>query len=133
VPTVLKASEAALWDAYDVAMLDLDGVVYVGRDAVPGAPGHLSRARAAGMRLAYVTNNASRTPHSVAEHLRDLGIDVQDEDVVTSAQAAARLLAGQLSRGAAVFVIGGTGLCRTRTRSLRPWCPGSRRTCGGGP
>ena len=59
---MLKASEDALWDAYDVAMLDLDGVVYVGPDAVPGAPEHLAAARQAGMHLAYVTNNASRTP-----------------------------------------------------------------------
>lgn len=107
---VLKASETVLWDAYDVAMLDLDGVVYVGRDAVPGAPGHLAKARAAGMRLAYVTNNASRTPDTVAAHLRDLGIEVADEDVVTSAQAAARLLRQQLPDGAPVFLIGGTGL-----------------------
>jgi HAD superfamily hydrolase (TIGR01450 family) len=107
---VLKASEAPLWDTYDVAMLDLDGVVYVGRDAVPGAPAHLARARAAGMRLAYVTNNASRTPEKVADHLRDLGIDVEDEDVVTSAQAAARLLSTQLPAGSPVFLIGGSGL-----------------------
>ncbi len=65
--SVLQASDGALWDAYDVAMLDLDGVVYVGRDAVPGAPDHLAAARDAGMKLAYVTNNASRTPDTVAD------------------------------------------------------------------
>jgi HAD superfamily hydrolase (TIGR01450 family) len=107
---VLQASQGALWDAYDVAMLDLDGVVYVGRDAVPGAPDHLAAARAAGMKLAYVTNNASRTPDTVADHLRELGIDAADEDVVSSAQAAARLLSEKLPSGAAVFVIGGEGL-----------------------
>jgi glycerol-1-phosphatase len=118
---MLKSSARALWDAYDVAMLDLDGVVYVGRDAVPGAPGHLARARAAGQRLAYVTNNASRTPDTVAQHLRDLGIEVQDEDVVTSAQAAARLLSDQLPEGSTVFVIGGTGLEVALTElGLRP-------------
>jgi HAD superfamily hydrolase (TIGR01450 family) len=62
------------------------------------------------MHVAYVTNNASRPPGAVAEHLRDLGIEVEDGDVVTSAQAAARLLAGRLPAGAAVFVIGGEGL-----------------------
>jgi glycerol-1-phosphatase len=107
---VLQSTDAALWDTYDVAMLDLDGVVYVGPDAVPGAPAHLDRARAAGMHLAYGTNNASRTPHRVAEHLRDLGIDASDEDVVTSAQAAARLLSEQLPAGSAVFLVGGRGL-----------------------
>jgi ribonucleotide monophosphatase NagD (HAD superfamily) len=46
---------------YDVALLDLDGVVYVGPDAVPGVPEALTAARAAGMRLGFVTNNAART------------------------------------------------------------------------
>jgi glycerol-1-phosphatase len=107
---VLKGSERPLWETYDVAMLDLDGVVYVGPDAVPGAPEHLADARAAGLHLAYVTNNASRTPDKVAAHLRELGIDVEDGDVVTSAQAAARLLAEDLPAGSPVFVIGGGGL-----------------------
>ena len=107
---MLRASPEALWSAYDVAMLDLDGVVYIGPEAVPGAPEQLARAAEAGMHLAYVTNNASRTPDTVAEHLRRLGIPVDDGDVVTSAQAAARLLANQLGEGAPVFVIGGEGL-----------------------
>ena len=61
---MLTGSQGPLWDTYDVAMLDLDGVVYIGPDAVPGAPEHLDAARDAGMHLAYVTNNASRTPGS---------------------------------------------------------------------
>ena len=107
---MLNGSERPLWETYDVAILDLDGVVYVGPTAVPGAPGHLADARAAGLHLAYVTNNASRTPDKVAAHLRELGIDVEDGDVVTSAQAAARLLAEDLPAGSPVFVIGGEGL-----------------------
>ena len=107
---MLTGSQGPLWDAYDVAMLDLDGVVYIGPDAVPGAPEHLDAARDAGMHLAYVTNNASRTPATVARHLRELGIAVADEDVVTSAQAAARVLSEMLPDGSAVFVIGGEGL-----------------------
>lgn len=118
---MLKASPDALWTTYDVAMLDLDGVVYVGPDAVPGAPSHLADAAKAGMHLAYVTNNASRPPAAVAEHLRELGIDVADGDVVTSAQAAARLLSEQLDDGAAVFLIGGRGLeIALAERGLRP-------------
>lgn len=118
---MLKASDDALWDTYDVAMLDLDGVVYIGPDAVPGAADHLAAARRAGMQLAYVTNNASRTPAAVAGHLRDLDVEVDDADVVTSAQAAARLLSDQLPEGAAVFVIGGEGLeVALGERGLRP-------------
>ena len=118
---MLAGSDEPLWSAYDVAMLDLDGVVYVGREGVPGATDHLASAREAGMHLAYVTNNASRPPSAVAQHLRDLDIPVDDADVVTSAQAAARLLAGQLPHGAAVFVIGGEGLeVALRDQGLRP-------------
>jgi glycerol 3-phosphatase-2 len=107
---MLGSTDGPLWDRYDVAMLDLDGVVYIGPDAVPRAPEHLARAREAGLHLAYVTNNASRPPEEVAGHLRELGIDVDDSDVVTSAQAAARLLADRLPSGSVVYVIGGEGL-----------------------
>jgi HAD superfamily hydrolase (TIGR01450 family) len=118
---VLGSSDRPLWASYDLAMLDLDGVVYIGPDAVPQAPRHLAAAREAGMSLAYVTNNASRTPAAVAAHLRELGIDVDDGDVVTSAQAAARLLADRLPESTRVFVIGGEGLqVALRERGLEP-------------
>jgi HAD superfamily hydrolase (TIGR01450 family) len=95
---------------YDLAMLDLDGVVYVGSDAVPGAPERVAAARAAGMRVAFITNNASRPPEVVAEHLRELGVEAGPDDVVTSAEAAARVLTERLGAGARVVVLGGQGL-----------------------
>lgn len=105
--------------AYDVALLDLDGVVYVGAQAVPGAPEALSLARSSGMRLAFVTNNASRTSATVASHLESLGIPAPVESVITSAQAAASLLVGMLPAGAAVLVVGGDGLVEAlRERGL---------------
>ena len=107
---MLKECDAALWERYDLGILDLDGVVYIGPDAVAGVPAHLERAAAAGMHLAYVTNSAARPPARVAEHLRELGIPARTEDVVTSAQAAARLVADAVPPGATVFVIGGRGL-----------------------
>jgi HAD superfamily hydrolase (TIGR01450 family) len=109
-PARLKECRTPLSHRYDIAMLDLDGVVYIGPDAVPGAPGQLRAAADAGMRLAYVTNNASRPPAVVAEHLSRLGMDARADDVVTSAQAAARLLADRVPAGSPVFVIGGEGL-----------------------
>lgn len=99
-----------LLDAYDVLLLDLDGVVYLGPEPVPGAPAQLARARAAGVALAFVTNNAGRTPGQVAAHLTRLGIPAASGDVVTSAQAAAGLLAEQLEPGSAVYLLGGAGL-----------------------
>ncbi len=108
--TPLKSSDQPLDRAYDCAMLDLDGVVYVGRHAVDGVPDVLAKARRDGMTLAFVTNNAARTPASVAEHLTALGIEARTDDVVTSAQAAAREVAGRVDAGAKVLVVGGEGL-----------------------
>ena len=111
----------ALDTAYDVALLDLDGVVYLGGAAIPGAAEALRKADAAGMRLAYVTNNAFRTPAAIAALLTSFGVPAAPEDVVTSAQAAARLLAERLPAGAPVLVIGGSGLrMALRERGLRP-------------
>jgi glycerol-1-phosphatase len=119
--TTLQACAEELSTAYDVAVLDLDGVVYVGPDAVPGASEALNAAQEGGMHLAFVTNNAARTPATVGEHLRRLGVDAHDEDVVTSAQAAARLLADRLDEGSSVFLLGGEGLDEAlRERGLRP-------------
>ena len=58
------------------------------------------------MRVAFITNNAARPPAAVAEHLRELGVEADDDDVVTSAQAAARLLGDRLGAGARVVVLG---------------------------
>jgi glycerol 3-phosphatase-2 len=107
---VLGSSDKALCRAYDLAMLDLDGVVYVGGAAVPGAPDHLASAREQGMRLAFITNNASRPPGVVAAHLTELGVEAEDTDVVTSAQAAARVLVDRYGPGARVVCVGAEGL-----------------------
>lgn len=110
-----------LIDRYDTLLLDLDGVVYLGRNAVPHAPEALHQAHERGVRLAYVTNNASRTPAAIAQHLNDLGVPATPQDVVTSAQAAARLIAERVAPGSAVLVVGGTGLRHAvRERGLRP-------------
>lgn len=107
---MLASSDGPLVTVMDLAMLDLDGVVYVGSQAVPGVPAHLARARQAGMRLAFVTNNAARPPAEVAAHLRELGIEAQEGDVVTSAQAAGAVLRKLCGEGAAVAVLGAGGL-----------------------
>jgi HAD superfamily hydrolase (TIGR01450 family) len=117
----LRGSRDPLDTAYDVALLDLDGTVYLGGAAVPGAAEALRKADAAGMRLAYVTNNAFRTPAAIAGLLTSFGVPAAKQDVVTSAQAAARLLAERLPAGAPVLVVGGSGLrMAVRERGLRP-------------
>jgi glycerol-1-phosphatase len=104
------SSHGTLVDDHDVLLLDLDGVVYVGPDAVAGAPEVLRDVRRRGARVAFVTNNAARPPDDVARHLRELSIDATPDDVVTSAQAAARMLSARLSEGDRVLVVGAEGL-----------------------
>ena len=108
----LIGSARPLVEVYDLVLLDLDGVVYIGPAAVPGAAEALDRVRAAGVRTAFVTNNASRPPEAVGAHLRELGVHAEDDDVVTSAQAAAAILNRRLPAGSAVLVVGGEGLYR---------------------
>jgi glycerol-1-phosphatase len=93
-------------------MLDLDGVVYVSGHAIEGAPEAIAAARAAGLRVAFVTNNASRTPEKVAANLVRLGVPAWRDDVVTSAQAAARILAAKLPPESPVLMLGSDGLAR---------------------
>jgi glycerol-1-phosphatase len=120
-PPGLLSSPLPLGAVYDVALLDLDGVVYLGGTAVPGAAAALNKAVSAGLRLAFVTNNAYRTPAAIAAQLTGLGVPAGPQDVVTSAQAAARLLAERLEPGTPVLVIGGAGLrAAIRERALRP-------------
>jgi HAD superfamily hydrolase (TIGR01450 family) len=96
-------------DGVDVVLADLDGVVYAGEGALPHAVESLNRSRE-GRRLGYITNNASRTDASVAGHLRELGLDTAPADVVTSPQAAMRLLVERVAPGSTVLVVGGDGL-----------------------
>lgn len=95
---------------HDLLVLDLDGVVYVGAAAVPGAIEALNTAHDAGAAWVFATNNASRTPHEVATHLRELGLTVQDDEVVTSSQAGAALAFDRVGRGARVLAVGGPGV-----------------------
>jgi HAD superfamily hydrolase (TIGR01450 family) len=95
---------------YDLIIFDLDGVVYLGTTPVPGAPEAIRALAAAGTAIAYVTNNASRAAADVVALLGSFGIRAGVEEVVTSAQAAARLLAAELPAGAPVLVVGAPAL-----------------------
>ncbi len=96
-------------DGTDVVFADLDGVIYTGDNAVPFAVESLNAA-AKLVRLAYITNNASRTPTAIAEHLNKLGLTVTADDIVSSPQAAVKILATLVDPGSTILVIGGEGL-----------------------
>ena len=107
-----------LRDNYDALLLDLDGTLYQGPQEIPGA----REALAAGTQSCYyVTNNASRSPGDVAEHLTELGFDAGESTVVTSSQSAARLLAENVALDSAVLVVGTEALAdEVRNVGLRP-------------
>ena len=108
----------ALRDGYDALLLDLDGTLYQGPQEIPGA----REALAAGQQSCYyVTNNASRRPGEVAEHLTELGFDADESTVVTSSQTAARLLAENVAPDSPVLIVGTEALAdEVRNVGLRP-------------
>jgi glycerol-1-phosphatase len=88
---------------YDCLLLDLDGTAFRGRRPTDGAVQALAEVRS---RTFFVTNNASRSADEVAAHLTELGFTATADDVATSAQSAARLLADQLPPGSPVLIVG---------------------------
>jgi HAD superfamily hydrolase (TIGR01457 family) len=106
---------------YDALLLDLDGTVYRGHDAVPGAPEAVASARRHGTAVRFVTNNASRPPQLVADHLGEIGFAAAAEEVSTSAQAGAALVADRIPAGSKVLVLGAEALAdEVRLRGLEP-------------
>lgn len=101
-----------LAQAFQRFVLDLDGVVWTGDEPVPGAPETIRSLRDAGKRLAFVTNNSSQTHESYAKKLADVGAQGEESEIVTSADAVARLMESTIPalRGRAAYVIGGPGL-----------------------
>lgn len=121
-PTLFwRAVPGPLVEHYDALLLDLDGVVYRGAEAVPHAVAAITHAHERGMAVTYVTNNAARTPDVVAAHLASLGLPATEHDVVTSAQAGARELAALVPAGSDVLIVGGPGVEQAvREVGLRP-------------
>ena len=95
---------------FDCIICDLDGVIYRGSEGVRGAAATLNAIEDLGVRHAFVTNNASRTPVEVAHQLQQLGIHAEPGDVVTSAQAGAQILTEMVPLGSKIYVVGGTGI-----------------------
>ena len=93
----------SLIEQHDALLLDLDGTVWEGGRAIDGAVDFIN---SCGLPSVYVTNNASRAPESVAEKLTGIGLKVETNDVLTSAQAAVTLASAHVQRGAKVLVIG---------------------------
>ena len=111
------ASSGSVIEGYDGVICDLDGVVYRGGDAMPGAPAALQEMVVRGVRVVYATNNASRVPAEVARQVAALGAPAAAVDVVSSAQAGAARLQAQLPAGAQVLALGGDGVVEALERA----------------
>ncbi len=94
-----------LADQFDGLLIDLDGVVWIGREPVPGSPEALVALLDAGKRLTFVTNNPTKRPEAYAERLRQMGVEIGPQHIVTAGMTAARL-AGEAADGGGAFVIG---------------------------
>jgi HAD superfamily hydrolase (TIGR01450 family) len=93
-------------DSYDGFLIDLDGVVWTGREPVPGSPEALATMLAAGKEIVFVTNNPTKRPAEYAERLRGMGVEVGPDHFVTAGITVARLAAEAAGPGGAALVLG---------------------------
>jgi glycerol-1-phosphatase len=98
--------------AFDGLIVDLDGVVWLGDVAVPGSVEAIAELRADGVRLIFVTNDPRGSRAEYASRLHDLGVEVDEKDIVTSGSALASLLRERETHGTRAFVIGSAALKR---------------------
>ncbi len=106
IPSGAREGAVALSERYAGVVLDIDGVLVRGAEPIPGSAGAVERLIAAGVGIAFATNNAARTPEQVAAALRAAEVPATAEFVVTSAMAAA----GMLTPGTRCLIIGMEGL-----------------------
>jgi HAD superfamily hydrolase (TIGR01450 family) len=99
-----------LADDFDGLLIDLDGVVWVGHEPVPGAAETLIALLDAGKPIVFVTNNPARPPARYAERLHEMGVEVDEGRIVTAGMVAARLAAEAAGDDGAVFVVGAAAL-----------------------
>jgi HAD superfamily hydrolase (TIGR01458 family) len=76
-------------------LLDIDGVLHVSGEPVPGGGDAVKALRADGHRIRFVTNNTTRAREQLAGDLRGLGVELETDELTTTPVAAARLLAGK--------------------------------------
>lgn len=103
----------ALADQFDGLLIDLDGVVWIGRELVPGAVEALGALVAEGTEIVFVTNNSVKQPAEYASRLRDIGIPTADDRVLTGGAVTAQLAADEAGAGGTAFVIGAPGFKQT--------------------
>ena len=101
---------AKVFDQYETLLLDLDGVIYEGENAIVDSVESITAVQNSGIKVGYITNNSSRKPETIANQLRGFGLELVVEEVISSAQAGVVLLATMIPAGSKVLVVGGEGL-----------------------
>jgi 4-nitrophenyl phosphatase len=98
------------WPEIEGAIFDLDGTVYLGDEPIPGAFEALESLRAAGVQIAFVTNNATRSREDFARKLAGLGFETDENLVVNSGFGTGELLRSRYPQGTGVYVVGAPAL-----------------------
>lgn len=96
----------ALADEFDGFLVDLDGVVWIGRELVPGSAEALRSLLDDGKEIVFITNNPGKPAAEYARRLSEAGVEVGAERIVTAGEATAALAAERGGAGATAFVIG---------------------------
>ncbi|WEV71795.1 HAD-IIA family hydrolase [Bifidobacterium sp. ESL0790] len=135
---MLKGTRQPLSQAYGLALLDLDGVVYRGKLPVAHAAQSIRDAESAGMVVEYTTNNSSRDQATVADQLKGFDLDVEPHQIITSSIVAARMVAHAFPQGSKVIMSGAPHLREEIERqgltlvdhvengpvaAIQGWCP----------
>jgi 4-nitrophenyl phosphatase len=95
---------------FDGLVCDLDGVVYRGDYAIPGAVDAIDELQRRGVRVVFCTNNSRPTVAQYRRKLAALGIEIDDDDIVTSAVVTGEVLRRRNLQGASALVVGGEGV-----------------------
>jgi len=101
---------AKVFNQFETVLFDLDGVIYEGENAIVDSVDSIASIRNSGIKVGYITNNSSRKPETIAQQLRGFGLELSEEEVISSAQAGVELLMTMIPAGSKVLVVGGEGL-----------------------
>lgn len=106
--TTHGGESSILADRFDAFLLDLDGVVYLGKELLPGSEEALARLRKAGKEMRFLTNDPGPTRLQLARRLTRMGIEARVDEVISSGWATARHL--ERSGVKSAYVVGSRGL-----------------------
>lgn len=106
----MKRPDPTFLDLFDALLFDMDGTLMNGSTVIEHGVDALAAARARGLAIAFATNNASRTPDMVVEHLASLGYEAHANEVVNSPMVAMSLVRAHVEPGSTILVVGGRGL-----------------------